>query len=437
MRRFPLPLLLMVAVVLWYAFRAIVGWIAGPAYSFGRHDAAFGHYEAALANLTRGSAGMHLAEARWLAAQVRIGIWQNEIYAGTPPEEVEPLLLEAFHDYTAAISISPASGWYWAALGDLYHQRERLERHEAGFPLDLLAADPWERVGRPGRIAVGMLRHALSAEPTVHALHDQLAFTYRDYGLSELELLRVRESARVQPVYRFHAYENLAPVPDEILAAFTEGSREALGKAPFLRRNLHLLALGRIEVRRGRMEQAEADLRDALALPGEALNRSEGRYYLGLVLSRMERYDEALEYLIQAEEHPNFEAASISAQAWIAESTGRSEEALLLLGRARRLNPRNLGFVLSYARVARAIGDYGKAEQALRWGILTHSRDPRPYRALVVCQSERGDLRAARVALEDLAKLPGVTPAEVEGLILRIEAAEGPIPGDPGIPSGG
>ena len=44
-------------------------------------------------------------------------------------------------------------------------------------------ADPWERVGRPGRISLGMLRQALERAPNWYALHDKLALNLWGYGL--------------------------------------------------------------------------------------------------------------------------------------------------------------------------------------------------------------------------------------------------------------
>ena len=416
-------LLVALALVGFYGVRAAVGWMAGPAYSQGKRLAAQGRYEEALPRLERGAAGTLRAATLWLRGQVRVGIWQYRMDLGEDPGDWSHLLNDAHREYTEALSMSPASGWYWASLGDLYAQQERLERLRGGMDLALLRGDARARLGRPGRLAIGMTRLALRREPTVFTFHDQLALILWDVGLRDEALAAVRRSAEVQPVFRLHAYETLGVVPAELLDAFAEGARAASGKTPFLRRTLYLLALGRIEVRRGNLEAAEADLRAALEAGAERLNRAEAHYYLGLVLWRQGHPDEALKSLERAKEHENFEAAALVAQAGICEEAGRIEEAMHLLRGARRLQPRNLGHVLEYARLARVHGFWRQAEEALHWGVTVAPGDSRAWRALVTLYLESGRYRDAATALATLVQLQGETE-EVQRFRERIQRGD-------------
>jgi tetratricopeptide (TPR) repeat protein len=321
--------------------------------------------------------------------------------------------------------MSPASGWYWASLGALYHQVERLRRFRQPVSLDSLGRDPMSRVGTPGRVAIGMTRMGIDREPAVYPFHDQLAVIFWEYGLEQATLEAVRATARVQPVFRFHGFGTMEPVPDEVIDAFAEASRDALGHTPFLRRTLHLLALARLEYRRGNLNQAERDLRAALEAPGERLNRAEGQYYLGLVLSAEQRYDEAIEAFQSAESlHPNFQAGSIAGQAKVAEAQGRLSDALELLQRARRLEPRELRYVLEFARLAREAGEWKKAEAALRWGVTVHPEDGRPWKDLARTYIGLKRYLDAREAVEQLERIEGKSPA-VRRLRAAIDEGEG------------
>jgi tetratricopeptide (TPR) repeat protein len=417
-----LPFWVAVLLVSVYAVRAAFGLWGGVAYSKGRRLAALAKFQRALPLLEHSAVGQDRAAALWLTAQVRLGIWHDRLAAQESPESMGELMGQAYREYTEAISLSPASGWYWAGLGDIYHQRERIERFRAGFPLDLLEEDPWAAVGRPGRIAVGMVRIATRREPSVYYLQDQLAFMLFDYKLEAAALATVRRSAMVQPIYRLHAYKDLEATPPQLLDAFGEGARDALGKNPFISRVMHLLALGRIEVRRERFVEAEQYLRSSLDAPGTSINRAEARYYLGLALAAQGRAEEARAALQSAESHPVFEGAGLAARAEIAEGEGRLEEALELLEEARRVEPRKLGHAIAFARVACELRAWNRAEAALRWAAMVHSGDPRPLRSLGLTYVQKGDLEEAREVLRELERLGG-NPREALRLQEAIEAA--------------
>lgn len=415
------PILVAAAFVAFYGYQSLAGWVGGLAYSKGRRLAAYGRYEEALPYLQRAPTGLKASPAYWLAGQVRVGLWQYGLAEGRPPEELQQLLTSAFTDYTRAISMSPASGWYWAALGDLYHQRERIRLRKRPVPLESLDGHLWGLVGRPGRVAIGLTRIAVDREPNVYLFRDQLALELWEYRLHDEALDAVRESALVLPVYHFHEYVNMTPAtPPEILDAFAEASRAALDSTPFLRRNLHYIALARIAFRRGRPDEAELNLREALALPGEALNRAEAHYLLGRALAEQGRDEEALESFRISEEHPKFRAASLAWQATIEERRGRIEEALHLMRQARRLRPRDAGYGMQYARLARRLEQWDRAESALRRVAKNHPDDPRPLEMLADLQLERGETVRADKVIEELAELPG-TETAVERLRSRLD----------------
>jgi tetratricopeptide (TPR) repeat protein len=408
--RATLPLLVAIALVLLYGARAATGWLGGMAYGSGRRMATAGRFEQALPLLERGAIGSERAAMLWLAGEARLGLFQSRQAEGAPDEELDPLLLDAFTNDTEAISLSPASGWYWAALADVYQRIERRERFRHGLPLELVDEGRWAMVGRPGRIAVGALRTAIEREPTQYTFHDQLAFALLDYGLRDEALEAVRESARVHPDYGMHAYVNLRPVPADVLDTFAEASRATLGDAPLLHRVIHLLALGRLELRRGNPRQAEQDVRAALESPGTRLNHAEAHFRLGQALEGQLRFEEAVEAYSESEKHQVFEPYGLVARARIAEGADEPLQALALLRRARRLRPREIGYALEYARIARGSDKLKWAEEALRWAITVRPSDPQPLRLLEETLLEQGEKAEAGRVRRQLDRLTGETP---------------------------
>jgi tetratricopeptide (TPR) repeat protein len=421
-RRSAFFILAAVALVVLFGVRAAAGWPGGFNFAKGKRLAAAGRWEQAVPYLEGAAVGANRRWAMWLAGQARGYVWEDRFAAGAPREELEAIHSRASEELTEGITISPASGWCWGDLAYLYHQRERARSKRYGYPLELLGAEPEAGIGRDGRVALGMTRIALQREPVLYPLYDQLALMYLDYGLEERSLQEVRRSAMVQPIYKFHYYKWLDPVPPALLDAFAEGSREALGQTPFIRSVLHYLALGRVELNRGELQQAEEDLRTALDLPGERMNRAEANYYLGLVLTEQGRLEEAGQALEKAETHPNFEAAAAAGRAVIAERQGRLEEALALLGRARRLKPRHLGHLLEFARVARDLEEWHQAEAALKWGLLVHPEEPGPVRSLVATYIGMGRLGEAERAVGALTALEGESES-VRSLTAAIDRA--------------
>lgn len=415
--------ILVLAIVGLYGARAVQGWIAGPSYTAGRSLASRGEYERALPHLERAAVGPRRAEALWLSAQVRLGMWQDELARRTPLTQMWVLLERAYTEYTEAIARSPALGWYTVSLGDLYHQIERVDTFQRGHSLEFLGQERWAWVGRNGRVGIGLMRWGIGKEPTSHVFYDQLALTLWDYGLKEPALEAVRRSADVLPVYRLHWFVEIDPMPEPMVDAFAEAARDALGRPPFLRRVLHLLALGRLELRRGRPDQAEHDFRAALEAPGDDLNRAEAYYYLGRILAGREMYEEALEALGQAERHPNFLGISLAEQGAIAERRGNLEQALALFRRARRHDRTRVDFAMSYARVARSLSAWDKAEEALKWASTVDPQNPRPRIELAWVHVARGDRGAVARDLEELERLQPDDP-ELEGIRNSLRSME-------------
>ncbi|NIL99697.1 MAG: tetratricopeptide repeat protein [Acidobacteria bacterium] len=399
-RRFLFWALCVLSIV--FAARAVYGLVAGLSYSEGRRNARLGRYEQALPLLDRSAVGELSAEVRWLAGEVRLGQWQRRIEAGEAPEDVAPLLAEAFVDASAALASSPASGWYWMALGKLYHQAERLSIHRQGVPLTLLAEDRWAFVGHPGRVAIGLMRIALEREPNWYPFHDQLAYVYYDYRLRPETLEAVYASALALPVYELHPYRSLRPPDLEILDAFARGAHDSLGRAPWMRPVRHRIALGRIEVRRENWEAAEEQLRQALELDGVPLNVAEAHYYLGLSLVGQERYDEARVALIEAEKQAPMKPPAVFAQADLAERLDQWDLALDLWAEVKRLEPHRLDASLRLAEAARVTGNHERAAHNLREAIRKHPERYEPLVSLVRVFIDQGELGKARAAFADL-----------------------------------
>jgi len=409
-RRKLVPVIVALGALLLYGGRAITGWIGGSAYSQGSRLAYAGRFERALPLIERGAMGPERSAMLWLAGEARLGLYQSRVVQDASEEELDELLRGAFRNDTEAIMLSPASGWYWASLADVYHQRERRFLYRFGLPLDLVGQDRWAFVGRDGRIALGMMRMAIEREPTQYTFLDQMAFALLDYGLRDQALAVVRESARVQPHFGMHSYTSLTPLPDDVIDAFTEGARSALGQTPLMPRVIHLLALGKLELRRGNATQAEQDLRGALEVPGMVINRADAQFRLGLALQMQARYDEAIEAYLSSETHPVFEPMGVSQRARIAEEREELELALDLLRRARRLRPADLGYALSYARIAVQFGKPEWAEESLRWARTKHPRDPRPLRLLADLLLEQGDRVGSDELREELERMQGPPP---------------------------
>ena len=113
--------------------------------------------------------------------------------------------------------------------------------------------------------------------------------------------------------------------------------------------------------------------------------------------------------LARAVNEPVFGPGVAGTRARIAVMRGRWTEALERLREARRLEPRAMGVLLEFARVAQKAGSCDEAEESLRWAILVHPGDPDPHRVLVEMFLAKGEKESARRALEEYVRLFGRT----------------------------
>jgi predicted Zn-dependent protease len=88
---------------------------------------------------------------------------------------------------------------------------------------------------------------------------------------------------------------------------------------------------------------------------------------------------------------------------------GRWSEALEQLREARRLEPRELWVLLEFARVAQKTASWDQAEEALRWAMLVHPKDPAPQREMVYMFLAKGEKASAQRALDDYVRTFGRT----------------------------
>lgn len=387
-------------VLLVFGARALIGLVGGSAYARGAVLAAEGYYDEAIPLLERGAVGENRFEALWLLAEVRLGLWLQMEAAAEPGDGRGVVLRESASDYLRAARVSPAAGWSWAGLGNLFNRVEQSERENRVYDLSALSGSPWSRVGEPGRLAVGMLRTAISLEPRSHVYHDWLVLSFLRMGLEQESAEEIRRSAAVHPSFDAHAVLGLASLPDSLLREFAESSRVAEDEATLLSGERHLFSLGKLYHRLGRTAEAEDLLNRAANQPARSLHRAEIQYHLAHVLFDQGRHEEAGAALDLAEEEPVFEAGSCRLRARIALEQGNPEEALRQIQRARKMEPGNLGLCLTYARIAREQGRIDEALEALRWAIIIHPRNQIPRVELARMLLHSGDLVGAQSVLQ-------------------------------------
>ncbi|MDH3785688.1 MAG: O-antigen ligase family protein, partial [Acidobacteriota bacterium] len=410
-----------IAIVL-FVLLAVQGWIGGWNYTKGRRFSAAGDYAAALPHVDRTGIGHHKSSSLWLAGQVRLGLWHEKLTQGESPDSVRPLLEDAFENYTQAISLSPASGWYWANLGDLYYQLERTDRVLRPVDLEELDADPRLRVGRWGRVAVGLTRLGIRREPNVYTFHDQLAFMFWHYECRDDAQAAARSSAEVLPLYRIHAYDLLDPAPDELLRAFAEGIERSVGHTPFIHDVRRQISRGIVAMKLGEFEEAARHLQVATQGDTSSLLGSDAQFQLGRVLMRLERFEEAAASFRAADGHPNFARVAPLQEGLAHEQAGNLEAALAAYGRARRAHREDLEAALGYARVAGRLGQRDRQASVLVWATRNHPGDRRPWLRLLEHRLDSADIQGARGALEELVKL-GLPAADQAVWNEKIESA--------------
>lgn len=344
-----------VALAVVFGMRAVEGLRAGAAFSMGWRDAREGRFAAAVPALERAGTGVQAPEAAWLRGEVLLGLWD----AAADPD----LLARAEGAYLDAARLAPASGWPWAGLGTVALRREIAGRRERPFDLASLGSGRWARVGPDGREAVGLLLAACELEPNSLPIRDLLVEALLRLGLEEEAREQARVAGSIHPDLDRHERLPFDALPRPVVEAFAQGAREALGHAPMIRRDRHLLALGRLERRLGRVDRAVGDLQEAATLRAEPLQAAEVQFHLALALFDAGRGTEAAAAAERAARSPVFRSSCADLRSRIAEREGRAGEALDWAERAFGYEPGREAFAARAGRLAEAAGD---AERTLR-----------------------------------------------------------------------
>jgi tetratricopeptide (TPR) repeat protein len=390
-----------------YLVRAASGLVGGVSYSLGNLAASEGDFPTALRHLQRGVVGFDRFDALLLRADARIFVYDKETMKPGTARAATGVLAAAATDYLEAASLCPPSGLPWAGLGQVYLRAERAASETR--PVSGEDDSGWRDVGRPGRVSIGMLRLAERRNPQVYGFGDQLVLVFLELGLRDSAIDAVRAAARSQPYFMAHGWD-LYRFPRDLLAAFAEEARGALGHAPMLTRGQHLLSLGRVELRLGDLGAATAHLEEAVAIPRELIYHAEYAYYLAVVHVEAGRFRDAEKALEIAELYPSLRVSSLELRATIAEKEQRWSDAARFLNDARRLAPEYLGLCLRFADDARKTKDWAAALESLRWAIVKHPADPAPRIALVETLVEIGEAGEAERQIQDLERLTGTTP---------------------------
>lgn len=414
-------LLVAAAIVGVYGVRAVTGLLGGVAFAKASPLAVRGALEEAAPWLARAGVGINRYEAAWLTGEVRLGLW-DALPAGRREGEGIVLLSRAAQSYLEAGALRPVASWHLAGLAETYRRVEDVSRNLRTVPLEALAAGPWSRVGRPGRVAAGLCRAIAERQPNAYVFQDACGSMLLDWGLVDDAMATWTRAVRAQPDLGQHAPFVRERIPEPLMRALIAVSREQLGRAPLLSRERHLFALGRFERSVGNLAQAESDLRAALAEPSDRIRRAEVWFHLGLVLEDQRRYDEAEPAMERALEAPVFRPGVHEARARFARARGDGEGELRWLGALRAESPGDLSLVLRFADAALRWGRPAEAEEAARWGCRLAPTDPAPRAALVEALLARRDFVGARQAWSDHRRLSGDTERSRE-LLARIEAA--------------
>jgi hypothetical protein len=420
----PFFLLLAALLACGYGYRAFVGIRAGWTFEKGRESYRARTYEEASPLLERSAVGFLGLRATRLAAEARKELWeQQEDLLGAVEADPAPLFAAA-DGFLRCRCISPASRRSWEGLGEVYNQLEWIERERRALTSFQPGLPPWSRVGRQGRISIGMIRSALELAPNWYSLLDELALTFWAYGLEEESREAIRASARSLPLFYRHRYWRVPDVPRWMFDTFAEASREALGQVPLLAPVSHLNDLGKLDLLREEYELAVVTLKDALEESGDATNRAETEFNLALALLALGDEAGGREHLEIAAENPVFRAASLRELARVAERSGDLASAVERLRQLRYEDPSNLEYCLEFAEMAKEIPIWPAVTEALRWARLIHPDDPRPHLALADAYLEMGDTMAAKALFREIQELE-VDPEELQRLGRRIAMQTG------------
>jgi tetratricopeptide (TPR) repeat protein len=414
---------LIVVLVGAYAYRTVNGIRAGWAFDRGHLLRNLGDYTAAAPRLKSAAVGLNGVRSLQMSGEVRLDLWELQVRRGGALGADASELARAARDFLTCRCLAPASRRSWKGLGEVYDAVEWIGREQRAETPYVKPKHPWARVGRPGRIAVGMLEAAMDVSPAWSRLHDKLALTLWNYGLEGPAREAVRASARALPVFYRHPYYKIPELPDWVAEEFAQASREVLGQAPLFPRSAHLLDLGKLERRIGANDRAVEALQEALGAGKDQLRQAEVAFHLGLALIDEGRPDEGRSHLESASEHPAFRPSALRSLANLAEAQGEYEQALGHLRQLRWEQPGELGPCLAFAEVARRMGEWPAALESLRWAKIKHPSDPRPYVELAETHLAMDDPPAASSIVDELAEMLGDDAVDVVRLQEQIDIA--------------
>lgn len=410
------------ALVAVYLLRAVDGVPASLAFHRGWAQARADRLEESLGKTARGETGALTFEAAWLQGDTRLGIWDRLDPGRQRAPAGRELLDRAASDFLRSAEASPAAAWPRVGLAALYLRRELSFRDSRPFDLGRGGVGAWAGIGRDGRVALGFLQMAAVSEPNNVGVRDQVVKTLRAFDLDDQVVEAMREAGRVQPIFDRHENFRFEEFSRPQVEAFAEGARSALGRPSLLTRERHLLALGQLERRLGRLDRAAADLRAAHAEPADALKRAETAFHLGLVLSDLDDAEAARKNLEEAAAHPVFRAAAFEARSRLEEKQGSASEAFVWAERALTVDPSNTARALRAGALARRLGETSAAERIYKRALASSLGHLELRGALVECLLESGDAPAAARALEEMTRIGGAS-AESARLAEAIERA--------------
>ena len=398
-----------------YGFRAVHGVPAGLALDKGHLFRNQSNQAAAAPLIEAGVLGGNTRRALIMSGEVHLNEWDRQVRKRGPLGADPNELLLAARSFLACRCESPASHQVWQGLGEVYDSVEWIGRERRALRPFAPPDSPWERVGRPGRAAIGLLRTAVDLAPNWFRTRDALALVLWNYALEGLAREAVRESARALPTYYRHPYRRYA-LPRWFAEEFADASREVLGQVPLYPLNDQLLELGKLERSLGEDERAAADLRRVVEAGGDPLRVGEASFQLGGTLLDLGQLEEAERYLDAAAEHPVFRPSALRALARLAERLGNQARALELLRRLRREVPDELWPCLEFADLARRMENWPAAIEALRWAKLKHADEPAPYVALAEVYLQQSDVAAAAAVAAELERAVGSDAPELAEL---------------------
>ena len=392
-----------VAVAAVYVVRAGAGVSEERAYRRASLDVDAKRYREAASELAWAAVGANRDRTFWLDGWVALDLWDSATDAERISGAGGAFLERATASFLRGLSESPATGWYVSGLAEIYARRERVARATRTFDLAILERGPWAMAGDDGRLAIGFARLAVGREPNTAPFRDRLALLFWSFGLKNEALAAVRDSARVLPDFTAHNEEfTFDSLPRELAEAFYDASRANVGAAPLQPKERHLLSLGILAYRLGRLSDSEADLRAALQAPGSAQFHAEDAFHLGLTLLALGREAEAEPLFRRAEAFDVFVEPVLSTRASQAEAHGRLEEAFEAVSRLRARDPGDVGTCLRFAAIAARLDLPDRAEEALRFASVVAPDDPRPRRELVRLYLRTGRRSKAAAVLEEL-----------------------------------